>query len=209
MESYAALGGTFDPVHSGHLQSAQELAQHMGYPHVYLVPCGDAYHKGGAQTPARQRLAMLELAIQQYPALQVDDRETHRKGATYTIDTLAQLREELGEQSHICWIMGTDTAAGVMHWKNWTRLFELANVLILKRPTDDVPDLHSWPAEQTDNIEQFKKQPCGHVYICQLTQLDISSSEIRKRLKNNQMVADHVPPSVLHYIDTHGLYRET
>jgi nicotinate-nucleotide adenylyltransferase len=203
---YVVLGGTFDPVHNGHLVSARAIAQTMGYQQVYLMPCGDAYHKAGSSSAAH-RLAMLTLALKIEPTLSVDDAETRRKGATYTVDTLKALRVERGEIAHIVWVMGTDAAAGLTHWHHWQELFTLANVLVIARPGERAICLDHWGAQEFLDKTDFKTQPFGCFMQLTLDQVDISSSELRQSIKKHEVVDNHVPQPVIEYIERHGLYR--
>lgn len=206
---YLVFGGTFDPVHLGHLQSAQELAQALDYEKVTLMPCGDAYHKDRHITPAAHRLTMLELAVNSLSgtALQVDDRETRRQGATYTVETLQGLREELGPDTHIVWVMGTDAALGLHKWFDWQRIFELANIIVVARNGETFQPVHAWPAKQIKDINEFKGQSHGAYYTVCLTPMDISSSDIRAAIHSSKSVENHVPQTILNYVEQHGLYQ--
>ncbi len=211
--SCVVLGGTFDPVHNGHLLNARSLAEDMGYEHIRLMPCGDAYHKVGSSS-VKHRIAMLTLALAEQTILELDIRETQRTGATYTVDTLQQLRQQLGEDAHIVWVMGCDAAAGLQYWHNWQEIFKLANIIVFKRGGEPSPDLSAWPAkvyssasESTLSRTEFKKQPFGCLMQLTLKPIALSSSEIRQALSQKQNVENHVPPSVIHYIERHGLYQ--
>ncbi len=205
-DQYVVLGGTFDPVHNGHLVSARAIAKTMGYEHVHLMPCGDAYHKVGSSS-ALHRLAMLKLALRIEPTLRLDDRETRREGATYTVDTLKALRSELGEFAHIVWVMGTDAAAGLSHWHHWQQVFTLANVLVVARPGEGSICLDHWGALELSDKMDFKTQPFGCFMQLTLPQVDISSSVLRLSIKKHEVVDNHVPQPVIEYIERHGLYR--
>lgn len=207
VKHYVVLGGTFDPVHKGHLSTAQALAHAMAYDCVYLMPCGDAYHKADSSSAAH-RLAMLKLALLNMPILKLDSRETQRSGATYTVDTLKALRCELGELAHITWVMGTDAAAGLSQWQNWQQVFTLANVVVVARAGEKSINLQQWPAVELSDKTEFKKQPSGCYMHLVLPPLELSSSQVRDMVKNNQVVDNHVPQPVIEYIEQHGLYRE-
>lgn len=204
-KQYVVLGGTFDPIHNGHLASAQSLSDTFGYELIYLMPCGDAYHKGQVSS-VKHRLAMIKQGIQEISCLALDRRETERSGPTYTVDTLSELREELGESAHICWVMGTDAAASIKSWRDWPRLFELANVIVMERAGEPSGHL-DWPAKHMEDIKEFKEQPFGCYMTCTLPQVLLSSSDIRQAVNHQQSVVDHVPETVNHYIQKHGLYR--
>lgn len=206
---YVVFGGTFDPIHNGHLKSAQELAQALDYEKISLMPCGDAYHKDQQITSAAHRLAMLELAVKSLSttALQVDDRETRRLGATYTVETLQALREELGPEAHIVWVMGTDAAQGLHQWHDWQRIFELANIIVVARNGETFLPKHAWPASQIEDINEFKGRSHGVYHTLCLTPVDISSSQIRLALQSSKSVENHVPQTILNYVEQHGLYQ--
>lgn len=205
---YVVMGGTFDPVHNGHIRSAEQLVTTMGYNCVYLMPCGDAYHKQDV-SHAKHRVAMLELAAKQTAQLQLDLRETKRGGATYTVDTLTQLRKELGDSAHICWVLGTDAAQGLVKWHHWQAVFKLANVIVIHRAglplKEDVTD--AWPAQCYQDVNEFKRVPQGAFIQRALEPFDVSSTEIRQAINQQQSVDSHVPQAVLNYIEQHGLYR--
>jgi len=205
---YVVMGGTFDPVHNGHIKSAQQLADVMGYSQLVMMPCGDAYHKGQV-TSVEHRVKMLQLALENIPNIRLDLRETQREGATYTVDTLLALRDELGQNTHIAWVMGTDAAKGLVCWRNWQQVFELANVIVIHRAGEPLDGIHTkeWPAKQYQQINEFKQQAHGAFMTLALEPFEESSTNIRQALLKNQSVENHVPQAVLNYIEQHGLYR--
>lgn len=202
------MGGTFDPIHNGHIRSAHQLAETLHYQHINLMPCGDAYHKQDVSSVVH-RVAMLKLALKDEPLLRLDERETHREGATFTVDTLQELRNELGDHAHICWVLGTDAALGLTKWHQWQKVFQLANVIVMHRAGEPSADaeLKQWPAHICEDAADFKKRSCGGVMHVTLTPYEVSSTAIRQNLQQNQSVAHHVPQAVLNYIEQHGLYR--
>lgn len=202
----AILGGTFDPVHNGHLISAQELARSMDYSRITLMPCGEAYHKDGASR-SEHRLNMLKIAVQDIDSLGIDDREVLRPGATYTVDTLTELRHELGPDAHLVWVMGTDAALSLDKWHQWQQIFALANVIVISRAGEPELTLPHWPATQVDNVETFKQHVSGCYYQVGLTPISLSSSEVRQAINHHESVDNHVPHAVIEYIEQHGLYR--
>ncbi len=205
-QQYVVLGGTFDPIHDGHLLTANALADKLGYDCVHLMPCGDAYHKQGSSS-ACHRLAMLELALRHESKLLVDDQETKRVGATYTVDTLSSIRQNIGPSAHLVWIMGSDAAQSLTSWHNWQALFTLANIVVVAR-NDELPaDLSEWPAKCFTDINEFKKQPYGCYLLTALPPVAVSSTQIRLQVANQETVENHVPQSVIDYIEQHGLYR--
>jgi len=206
LEPCVIFGGTFDPVHNGHVETARQLALGLGIPKVTLMPCGDAYHKTSDQASAKNRLAMLELAVGDISELVIDDRELSRDGPTFTVDTLAQLREELGPQAHISWVMGQDAAQGLQQWHCWQQLFELANLIVVARPEEQWPDMEEWPADVVTDLNAFINRAHGAVYCMSLTPLAISSSMVRKKVKDQQSIDDLVPAPVVNWIQANKLY---
>jgi len=206
-EACVIFGGTFDPVHNGHVQTARELAARIGFPQVTLMPCGDAYHKASDQASAQDRLEMLNLATAAFSELVVDGRELDRAGPTFTVDTLRQLRSELGPNTHISWVMGQDAANGLTRWHQWQDLFQLANLIVVARPDEHWPEMNEWPADVLTDPETFKQQAHGAVFCMSLTPLAISSSMVRKKVKDQQSIDDLVPAPVVNWIQANGLYR--
>jgi len=212
--STVVFGGTFDPVHFGHLRTANELAEVMGYEQVTLMPCGQAYHKATDQASAEQRWQMLALACaaehnHEWSRLRLDDRELNRSGPTYTVQTLTDLRAELGPDAHLSWVVGQDAAAGITRWHHWQTLFELANLIVVARPQEDWPaSMSQWPAQFMDDANLFKSRPCGAVYQVCLTPQAISSSLVRQKIKDRQSIDDLVPAPVVNWIEATGLYRQ-
>jgi nicotinate-nucleotide adenylyltransferase len=200
------LGGTFDPIHNGHLTSAQDLIKVMGYDNITLMPCGQAYHKEGT-SHSQHRLNMLKLAIQPFSSLLVDEREVKRQGPTYTVETLQKLRQELGDNAHIVWVMGTDSAQALDHWFQWQQIFTLANVIVISRAGEPELNLPHWPAKQVNNVNTFKQHASGCYIQLGLTPVDLSSSQIRQAISHHKPVDNHVPQAVIKYIEQHGLYR--
>ena len=207
MTEHVIFGGTFDPVHNGHIQTAKELTQKLGYEHMTLMPCGEAYHKANDESDAQHRWRMLQLAAENESALLLDDREILRSGPTYTVQTLRELRAELGPAAHIAWVMGQDAAAGLTRWHEWTSLFDLANLIVVARPDEHWPDMDDWPARHMDDVQSFKKQPNGAVFCLSLTPMAISSSLVRQKVKNQQSIDDLVPAQVVNWIQANKLYR--
>jgi len=200
------MGGTFDPVHNGHLISAQELSRVMGYQTITLMPCGQAYHKHGV-SQSEHRLNMLKLGVALFPELQIDNREVVREGSTYTVDTLKALRAELDDQAHIVWVMGTDAAQSLDQWHQWQQIFTLANVIVISRAGEPELNLQHWPAKQVDNVETFKQHASGCYLQLGLTPISLSSSDVRQAINKHKSVDNHVPHAVIEYIERHGLYR--
>jgi len=205
------FGGTFDPVHFGHLRPLLEVQQALSLDEVRLIPSFIPPHRDAPGASAEQRLAMLGLAVAETPGFVIDQRELQRSGPSYTVDTLQSLRDELGEHKSICLIMGLDAFAGLDSWYQWQRLIELAHIVVMQRPggqlakTGAVAELVE--RRQALDVAELQQQPSGRVYFQSVTQLEISATAIRELVAHGQDVRFLLPDSVRHYIETHGLYK--
>ncbi len=209
------LGGTFDPVHYGHLELAREVRSALGLEAVRLMPAGDPPHRG-ALAPAAHRLAMVELALADYPDLEVDAREIHRPGPSYTVATLAELRSEAPARP-LALIVGDDAFAGLPTWHRWHDLFDLAHFIVVARPGTSrgralPPALASeWERRVTRDPRMLSQPQGGAIFAQPITPHDISASAIRADLARGPdglaAVRGLLPPAVLAYIDRNQLYR--
>jgi nicotinate-nucleotide adenylyltransferase len=205
------LGGTFDPVHNGHLRTALEAVELLGLDQVRLVPVNTpALRATPGATPA-QRSAMLSIAAAGSPQLVVDERELTRGGVSYSIDSLRELRVELGEQDCICLIIGEDAYVQLERWKEWQRLLDYAHIVVLTRP-GDTPEpagaLAAWTARHlaADPRAALLQKSRGNVLRLALTQLAISSTQVRELLANGRSPRFLVPEGVLDYIHATRIY---
>ncbi len=202
-------GGTFDPVHFGHLRTAIEVQQAAGIDRVHLLPCQLPPHRDQPIAAPEQRLAMLELAIKEQPALAIDARELHREGPSYMADTLQAIRKEVADEP-IALVLGMDAFLGLESWYQWPSILELAHLLVMQRPGSNWPELGAL-AEQvnkrrTDKYPALFKQPAGLICGVQVTQLDISSTQIRTLLATGNSPRYLLPDAVLDYIQQHKWY---
>ncbi|MDH5300239.1 MAG: nicotinate-nucleotide adenylyltransferase [Gammaproteobacteria bacterium] len=205
------LGGTFDPIHFGHLRIALELQQELGLAAVRMLPCAQPPHRGQPGASGEQRLQMLQLALQGEPALQIDTREYHRSGPSYTVDTLRSLRAELGEDQPLCLIMGSDAFAGLPSWHQWQQLFELAHIVIAHRPGwirqgTQLGDLDI-SARFIAQPQALHQQPAGWILPWSVSQLEISATAIRQWVRQGKSVRYLLPEAVREYIEVTRLYR--
>jgi nicotinate-nucleotide adenylyltransferase len=211
----AVLGGTFDPIHIGHLRSALELREQFGFEQLRLIPAASPPHRSRPAASASQRLAMLELAVADTPGLVADDRELRRAGPSYTIDTLAELRTELGAETSLSLVMGADACAALDSWHRWRELFELAHLVVIARPDFDLPAtgpvataLRARRAEPA----ALARRRAGAVVTAALTPLPIAATAIRALIAAGRSPRYLLPDAVAHYIADHHLYaapRET
>ena len=204
------LGGTFDPIHIGHLRAAVEVAELLQLQELRLLPSARPPHRQAPQASAEQRLAMVRLAVQDLPPLCVDDRELSRQAPSYTYDTLCSLRSELAAQDSLLLVLGWDAFCGLPSWYRWTELLELCHILVLQRPDADseAPEvLRDLLAARSVADPGQLQGPAGQIACVWQTPLAVSATQIRHLLAENRSVRYLVPDAVLAYIQQHGLYR--
>lgn len=204
------IGGTFDPIHFGHLRLAEEMTAALGLRRVLFVPAGQPPHRAAPCAPAARRLEMVRLAVAGNPHFAVDDREVRRAQPSYTVDTLAALRDELGAQQPLWLLLGADAFLGLPGWHQWRRLFELAHLAVAERPGASLLEAGAMPAELAQAVRQRAtapaQAPAGAVLIRSTTPLAISASVIRATLAARGSVRYLLPDAVLDYIHQHRLY---
>ena len=210
LRSVAVLGGTFDPVHIGHLRSALELRERLGFEQVRLVPCHRPPHRGQPSASAEERLRMLELALAGETQLCADGRELRRPGPSYTFDTLAELRAELGAQCSLSLIMGADAFAGLDTWHRWRELPRLAHIVIMARPDCALPER----GPVADLLQELRAQPaalheksCGAIVPVALTPLPVAATAIREMLRSGRSPRYLLPDAVWSFIRERALYQ--
>jgi nicotinate-nucleotide adenylyltransferase len=198
----ALLGGTFDPIHIGHLRTALEIYEHLACDEVRLVPCHVPPHRAAPLLSAAQRAQLVAQSVAGVPGLRCDDRELRRDGPSYTVDTLNSLRGELGMQRSLCWVVGSDAALSLHRWHRWQELLTLAHLLVVARPGQQLDDL-SGPAgawlrqHHCHDLARLHEEAGGRVFMLTLRQLDISSSAVREALACGRSVRFLVPDASL------------
>ncbi len=203
------LGGTFDPVHHGHLRCAQELLQDLPLDEVRLIPCHIPPHRDAPQASARQRVRMLQAAVEDAPGLRVDDRELSREGPSYTVDTLQDLRDQFGAKS-LCLIVGMDAFSALDTWHRWRELIDLAHIVVAHRPGWQTPRTGA-VAELVDrhaahSAAELRAQPAGRILPWPITALDISASAIRSLFAAGKSPRFLMPDAVARIIAAEALY---
>lgn len=205
------FGGTFDPVHYGHLRSALELVERLQLERLRLMPSARPPHRAAPGCSAAHRAAMVELAVAGEPLLVCDTRELAREGDSYTIDSLMELRDELGADVGLCMVLGCDAVLGITGWHRWRELLDWAHVVILARPGWALPqsgEVADWlRAYRLPEREALRQRPAGGIVIEELRPLAISSTEIRALLGAGLSARYLMPQPVLEYIQDHQLYR--
>jgi nicotinate-nucleotide adenylyltransferase len=214
MKLIGLLGGTFNPIHYGHLRAAQELATLLNFDEVRLIPSANPPHKETPKVSAGNRAAMVELAISNNPLFKLDTRELARKGPSYTFDTLISLREELGQQVSLCWIMGSDAFARLNTWHRWRELLDHCHIILVQRPNVEnkpklADELTTFLRENyTEDIEDLSNNPSGYINMQNIMPLDISATRIREAYTLGHSARYLVPYNVIEYIAAHKLYQE-
>ena len=210
------FGGTFDPIHHGHLRLAQEALEQCGLGAVRFIPSGTPPHRAAPLASAEQRLQMVGQAIQGQPGFVLDEREVHRTDKCYSVDTFSTLRAELGAAQPLCLLLGSDAFLQLHTWHQWIQLFELTHIVVMQRPGRPVGNAI---AQADENLRQqyqnrlapspqlLHESPSGHVVVLDMPQLDISATDIRSRAAQNKNLRYLLPDTVAHYIQINQLYK--
>ena len=212
------IGGTFDPIHYGHLRMALEVSERLALDEVRFIPAARPPHRGKPAASDRQRLAMVKQAISGEPHFMVDDREYRREADSYMVDTLESLRAEVGEKVSLLLIMGADAFLGLASWHRWQRLLALAHIVVVDRPASG-QDIESelpgrdlalkklYDSHHSTDQSHLNQKRCGSIFTMSTTALGISASSIRKMIAAQKSARFLLPEAVLTYINEHNLYR--
>ncbi len=207
MRPLGLLGGTFDPVHYGHLRPAQEVLRALNLEEIRVIPAAHPPHRRTPLASAEHRLRMVELAAREFPGFRVDDREYRRGGPSYTVLTLESLRAEFGARP-MCLLMGIDAFLEIETWHQWTRLPELAHLIVMQRPGWQLPEkLSAWAAPRVCREPRaLAVAEAGCVYFQPVTPQDISATRLRAAIARGESAAGQLPPAVWDYIRINRLY---
>ncbi len=205
-EPIVLFGGSFDPVHYGHLRAVQEAAEQLGVEQVKLLPCHIPPHKESLKASVSQRLHMLQLAIAEQPNLSVDTWELEQPKASYTLNTLKRYRASYGDEISLIFLMGWDSLQSLPSWYHWQELAELSNFAVWRRPgySELNHQVQAWLDTRLSEVADLKNQSSGHVCFLQTTPLDVSSSAVRN---GDAMNTELLPESVYRYIRECNLYQ--
>ena len=214
MRPVGVFGGTFDPIHFGHLRLAEEMAEALGLGRVMFIPAGQPPHREAPRTEATHRLEMVRRAIAGNSRFEVDEREVQSARPSYTVDTLTALRAELGAQQPLWLLLGADAFLGLPTWHAWQQLFDLANIAVAQRPGARL--MQSDTMQEPLKSELLKRQvaeptaagPAGSVLLWCMTPLEISATAIRDTLARHGSARYLLPDAVLDYIHEHQLYTD-
>jgi nicotinate-nucleotide adenylyltransferase len=211
------LGGTFDPIHHGHLRIAQEALEQCTLKQIRFVPSGTPPHRAAPLASAKARWEMVRLALNGHPDFLVDVHEVFRTDPCYSVDTLSALRAELGAQQPLCLILGGDAFLQLHTWREWKRLFELAHIVIFQRAGElplgnamlkaDAALQTEYQARLAPGASALHETPNGRIFVADMPALEISSTDIRRRCADGKSVRYLVPDAVVNHINTQSLYR--
>lgn len=196
----AIIGGAFDPIHFGHLAAAQTVYDNFDVDKVVLMPLGDAPHKNMSRTTADERYSMVLEAIRDNPAFAASDIEIRRRGKTYTVDTVEQIKS-INPKLDIYFVMGADEFQSIDTWRMPDKLFSLCRVIAVSRPGYNTDGL-------VKKINDVKKKYSGEAFFLEIPSLDISSSDLRMKIKEGKSVKYLMPKEAEEYIFKHDLYKE-
>lgn len=206
-ELIGIYGGTFDPIHYGHLRPALDVLHQLNLDHVRFIPCYKPVHRGLPKATSEQRCEMIEMAIANQPKFILDRREVDRQGPSYMVDTLRSLKADF-PQAGLVLIMGTDAFAKFLSWHQWQDILDLANLAIMHRPGERLTG-------QTDLTKLLQKclvatlnQKQQEIVEVEVTQLDLSATRLRRLLQHGEPIDYLMPPSVVQYIQKNHLYSE-
>jgi len=210
MKPIGVFGGTFDPVHYGHLRSAFEMLQALDFQEVRFVPCSDPPHRGVTYATAEQRYRLVEVAIAGQPGFVADDRELERDGLSYTVDTLAALRMEFPHRS-LGLIVGMDAFLGLPDWHRWDEILDKAHIVVAHRPGWKAPDIgvlgELISDRGTHRVDDLHATTHGRIHIHAVTQLEIASTEIRDLIAAGRDPRFLMPDAVRDEILRLGIYK--
>ncbi|HEX5393457.1 MAG TPA: nicotinate-nucleotide adenylyltransferase [Rhodocyclaceae bacterium] len=208
------LGGTFDPIHCGHLRLAEEALERLQLARVRLIPAGMPPHRNPPVAAADQRLAMARLVVAHNHGLELDASEVAATGPSYTVPTLERLRGELGEERPLVLLMGADAFLGLTTWHRWEDMFRLAHIAVATRPSHSLEAAHMAPElaqvfsqRLARTTQALTASPAGAIVPFGITPLDISATAIRAALATGRSARYLLPDEVLDYISSHHLYQ--
>ena len=212
------LGGSFDPVHQGHVALAQHFVTLLQPQELRLVPAGQPWQKNRLLATAQQRVDMLQLAFESNftVPVRIDQQEIRRaeqQEPSFTVDTLQNIRSELGEDIPVVFLIGADQLQNLSSWKNWRQLFDLAHIGAASRPgfslkseNLDQEVAREW-SQRAGTVQEIRATPAGKTYLAPDLNWDVSATGIRHELRQTKQTASLIPPKVLNYIKQHHLYR--
>lgn len=207
-DTIGIFGGAFDPVHKGHVSSILELNDKIDFSELKIIPCNIPAQKEKTIASNDERLHMLNLVFEEYDNINIDSIELDKNGISYTVDTLEAVTKKNKNGQHLTLILGLDAFMNLTSWKKYERILELSSILILRRPNYELDKkyLAQFKQEITDDLETFLNST-GKIIFFTLSQFDISSSEIKKAIKNKKTYEDYLDKKVLRFINDKSIYK--
>ena len=209
------FGGTFDPIHFGHLRSALEICESLDLKEIRFIPCRIPPHRGEPLADPMQRLAMVRAALAGQPDMILDDREIKRDGPSYMVDTLESLRSEITTEP-LCLILGMDAFMGIPTWHRWQDLLTLAHLVVMQRPGKSMRDVNSQQVAQVTTLLKSRQvkdakllqaKAAGLIFLHPISQLDISASKIRDMVATGKNPRYLLPDVVLQMVKVQKIYK--
>ena len=204
------FGGTFDPIHFGHLRPALEILQDLSLREIRFIPLSTAVHRNQPVATGAQRLAMVRAAVEGQTGFVVDERELERSGDSYSYDTLTSLRAEIGADEPLCLLSGLDAFGELLSWYRWEDIARMAHLVVMRRPfacEPTAPELRSWMEPRlAARPQELAQAPGGLVLFRDVIQLDISATAIRSLIARGLSPRFLLPESVRNLIEREGLY---
>ncbi len=194
------FGGSFDPIHYGHLKNAAQLKAELGLSKLFLMPCSEPVHKGQLNFSINQRMDMLCLAVEEFDMLSIDTREVKKNRDAYTINSLKHIQSDYQNDS-ICLIMGMDSFNTLGGWKEYQDFYQYCHLVVIARP-NTLTHQEKYGFKLTSVVGDLAKQKTGFVFFVNNQMLDISSSTIRGKIRNHKNLSGLLPESIIDYINT-------
>lgn len=201
------FGGTFDPVHYGHLKPLNELQQTLAADAVHVLPASVPPHRPAPLASSEQRQNMLQLALREYPGFILDSRELERSGPSWTVLTLQSFRQQYPDAS-LCLVMGSDAFNGLSSWYHWQQIPQLANIIVIERAGMKTAERPDWATEHlVRDVDSLRESKSSSILFVSLKGYDISATEIRQRMAQKLDVTGMLPDKVIDYIRQNGIYQ--
>jgi nicotinate-nucleotide adenylyltransferase len=211
MKHIVLYGGTFDPPHYGHLNTARAVQQHVSLDRFIFLPCKDPVLKKTARASSQHRQAMLQLALHDLTGFEMDSREIMRNTPSFMVDTLESFRDEFGEETALSLCLGMDAFQQLPHWKSWQKILNLSHLIIMQRATCNEQTLLTPLKElllvhRIHDPHDLRTKSSGHIYCLDAGHYSISSSQIRQKIQTGESIKEDVPSQVDAYIKAQALY---
>lgn len=201
------FGGTFDPVHYGHLKPLDELQQYLAADAIHILPASVPPHRPPPRASSEQRLNMLQLALDEYPGFTLDSRELERSGPSWTVLTLQSFRQQYPDSS-LCLVMGSDAFNGLTSWYHWQQIPQLANIIVIERAGMETSTRPDWAIEHVvADVDSLRVSMCSSILFVSQKGYEISATEIRARVAEGLDVTGMLPEKVIDYIRRNRIYQ--